>query len=383
MGEDTAGLLREIASYRDRAPEDARMPPPEVYLSEELYEIEMDQVFRHEWICVGREEQLPEPGDFFTIQILEEPIVVVRGRDRELRALSNVCRHRYMKVAEDSGNARFFLCPYHKWSYNLDGKLRSAPGMEGNRTFDAGHCALPQFRLETWQGFVFVSLDEEISPLHERLRSASERCAEYDLGAWKTTAWYDEVWNGNWKLSCENGMDSYHHMGLHETTAEPCMPGLGTYFAEAHDHWNYHRTPILPDRALELGYDLKRLGDKMGLREEDRACMNAVFIYPNLIFPVTPWSSTWLSVLPIDRTHSRIISGWSVPQAYLDDVDEEALRVESSEGLDKLNAEDAQGTWRLQSVLDSRKIQRGPIGAKERAVFHFWRYMAGMLSASA
>ena len=105
-----------------------------------------------------------------------------------MRALSNVCRHRYMKVAEDSGNAKFFVCPYHKWSYELDGRLRASPGMEGNRTFEPGSCQLPEHRLEVWQGFVFVTFNAEAEPLHKLLHSFSERFAEYDISKWRTVA---------------------------------------------------------------------------------------------------------------------------------------------------------------------------------------------------
>ncbi len=378
MNEGTGELLRAMAEYSDMDPQDARMLPPAAYLSDELFEIEMERIFRHEWICVGREEQLRKPGDYFTIELLEEPMVVVRGPDGRLRALSNVCRHRYMKVAAESGNTGLFVCPYHKWTYELDGQLRAAPGMEDNRTFDAQSCRLPEFRLETWLGFIFVTLDDTLSPLSERLASIAERFSAYGLNEWRTAAWYDEIWNGNWKLSCENGMDSYHHMGLHAETAEPMMPALGTYFVGAHEHWVHHRTPILADRASAMGVDLDRYTE--GLPEEDRATMNAAFIYPNLVFPAIPGQLPWLSILPIDRTHSRIISGLTVSPRAFEGVEEGEYCRESNENLHKLNTEDSQGTWRLQSVLASRRIERGPISAKERCVFYFYRYLAEMLA---
>ncbi len=374
MTEETTALLREIASYRDRDPEDARMLPPEVYLTDELFEFEMEHIFRREWILVGREEQARDPGDYFTTDLLEEPLLIARGADQQLRAFSNICRHRYMRVAEASGNARLFVCPYHKWSYDLEGKLRAAPGMEGNTTFDAKSCRLPEVRVEAWEGFVFVNLDDDAEPLRPKLQSFSDHFREFGIEKWKTIAWYDEVWEGNWKLTCENGLDSYHHMGLHWKTAEPFMPALGTRFAEAHAQWNYHRTPILPEKAREVGMGDDRFFE--GLRPDQADALNSTFVYPNVVVGFVPGQSIWLSAIPIDRTHTRIISSYTVPTEFADDAE---IRATAESYLRELNTEDAEATWRLQEVLASQRIERGPIGVRERGVYHFYQYLARML----
>ena len=103
--------------------------PPECYTDDDFYNFEKEAVFNHEWLCVGREDWVKNPGDYFTTTIIDEPIIVVRDKDGAVRAMSSVCQHRAMLVAEGHGNTRGFVCAYHHWTYGLDGSLVSAPAM--------------------------------------------------------------------------------------------------------------------------------------------------------------------------------------------------------------------------------------------------------------
>ncbi len=115
----------------------------------------------------------PRRGDYFTTSIVGEPIVVARTRAGELKAMSSVCQHRGMLVAEGCGNARGFLCPYHHWTYGLDGELVNAPAMERTHGFDKRSIRLPQFKVEVWLGFIFINFDERAAPLAPRLTAWS------------------------------------------------------------------------------------------------------------------------------------------------------------------------------------------------------------------
>ena len=160
---------------------DAEMLPPACYVSDEFYEFEKKAIFDREWLCVGRESWAKNPGDYFTTMHIGEPIVVTRGQDGVLRALSNVCQHRAMLVAEGHGTARSLLCQYHHWAYGLDGKLIGAPAMEQARGFDKNCVRLPEFKLETWLGFVFVNFDNDAPPLKPRLTVITEALKNYHL----------------------------------------------------------------------------------------------------------------------------------------------------------------------------------------------------------
>ena len=146
--------------------------PPACYTDPGFFEFEKECLFNHEWLCVGREAWAAKPGDYFTTSIIGEPIVVVRNHAGVLKALSSVCQHRAMLVAEGHGNAPVFLCPYHHWCYSLDGALLNAPAMERTRNFDKAKFGLPEFKVEVWLGFVFINFDRAAPPL-ARAPSAS------------------------------------------------------------------------------------------------------------------------------------------------------------------------------------------------------------------
>ena len=128
--------------------ERAETLPPACYTDPAFYEFEKEALFNHEWLCVGRESWVREAGDYFTTQIIGEPIIVARTRKNELKAMSAVCQHRAMLVAEGRGNTRGFVCPYHHWVYGLDGALINAPAMERTCDFDKKAVRLPAIKVE-------------------------------------------------------------------------------------------------------------------------------------------------------------------------------------------------------------------------------------------
>ena len=139
--------------------------PPEIYTSEEFLAFERRALFEHEWCCVGVASRISETGDWFTATVSTEPIIVARQRDGAIGAFSAICRHRGMQVAEGEGNSRSFRCPYHHWSYRLDGRLMGAPAMEQTEGFDNDDWGLPNLAVELWHGFIFVNFNPDASPL--------------------------------------------------------------------------------------------------------------------------------------------------------------------------------------------------------------------------
>lgn len=205
--------------------DEAQMLPPVCYTDSKFFEFEKDAVFAKEWLCVGRQEWVKNPGDFFTATHIGEPIVIVRGRDRELRAMSTVCQHRAMLVAEGRGNTRSFLCPYHHWAYSLEGHLISAPAMERACEFDKSDVRLPQFKVEIWLGFIFVNFDPQATPLAPRLEKVTEVLKNYDLGSADTSMDTEETtFPWNWKVMFENNNDGYHANRLHAGPVHDIAP---------------------------------------------------------------------------------------------------------------------------------------------------------------
>ena len=371
-------ILQQLAQCIDCPEDKAEMLDPAQYHDTDLLELEIDRIFRTEWICVARTDQLEKPGDYLTTELVGEQLLVVRTRENELVTYSNVCRHRYFPVAHGSGNAERFTCDYHKWTYGLDGRLLGAPGMQGT-SLDKRTCRLPEIPTEIWNGFVFVNLDRDAEPLAPRIAALSERTAAYELEAMSAVAIDDSIWAGNWKLTMENALDSYHHMGLHEKSLQADMPGLGTEFQGDHETWAHHHTPFSERFADEVAQTVPQSTAR--LRPEDRATMNVFYIYPSFVMPLLPVYGNWLSIIPINLGETRVFTGLLFGDEYRETsgVDEQTLAAQSLDSLRAINAEDQEATLRLQRSTQSRFIERGVMSRKEIGILHFYRYLARKL----
>src|SRR6266536_3985418 len=159
----------------------SRMLPRSAYTCERVLAFELERLFAGSWVCVARAEDLSEPGEQLAVQVGEVGVLVVRDRDATLRAFPNVCRHRGHELlpAGASANARSVVCPYHAWSYRLDGFLRAAPGMRDGPGFEAAAHGLAGLPLEDWHGFVMVNASGDAPPLHQHLGALDELVAPY------------------------------------------------------------------------------------------------------------------------------------------------------------------------------------------------------------
>lgn len=378
MQAETRRLIDVLAKSLDTPVEEARGLPPRAYLSEEFHQLELEWLFRRDWICVGREEEAEAPGDHFTIQLAGEPLLIVRGRDGKLRALSNVCRHRYMQIVEGQGNAARLVCPYHGWSYRLDGTLFGAKNMAESRIFRRDQCRLPEFRLETWLGFIFVNLDREASPLASRFGRLAERLAPHRIERMRISALYDEIWEGNWKLTMENNAEAHHHRTLHPETLEPWMPGDQSYCGEHEPDWSLLRTPLETQRlrtdAPAYSNLVERWGEHIDL--PDRHETLTYILYPASTLDVSPGLVFWKRILPVDVSRTRVMMGALLPPEEICDE----LNQYNKAFFEALNPEDYQATWRLQRTIASRYAEAGPLSAKEACLHYFQQYLARRLA---
>ncbi len=197
---------------------DAKYWPGWLYSSEEWFEYEKAAVYDRSWLCVGRADFLKKPGDYYTVTINDEPLIVVMGDDGEIRVMSAVCQHRGSVLVEDQGcvETGLFRCPLHFWSYDLQGRLRHAPEM--NRThFERSEICLPQLKVELWQGFVFVHFDHDAPPLAPTLTTLEAEMKNYDVENMVSLPPMDVPdYPWNWKVMLENFMEPYHNAYLHK-----------------------------------------------------------------------------------------------------------------------------------------------------------------------
>ena len=252
---------------------------PRAYADPEFIDWKLERVFRREWISVGRVEEVAAVGDYFALDLFGEPMVVVRGDDDRLRAFSAVCRHRGMPVVSGAGNRRTFQCPYHLWTYSLDGRMRGAPGMDGVAGFDRAQCGLPEIRSEIWGGWIFVNFDADAAPLSDSIAPLTAELAPFRLADFRATeaTIYDLPWN--WKVMVDNFMESYHHMAIHPDTLQPLFPALGTYADDVER--TLHATPgtIRPSDGLRWNRSFPRgkgCRSSIGRNSWWRACFRSI-----------------------------------------------------------------------------------------------------------
>ena len=286
-------LNDEFFSNLDRstwAVEKAETLPPECYTDAEFYHLEKEALFNHEWLCVGRESDALNPGDYFTTHIVDEPIIVVRNKKGELNAMSAVCQHRAMLVAEGKGNARAFRCPYHHWTYSLDGNLLKGPAMERTCDFIKEDYNLPSFQVEIWLGFVFINFDDEAPPLAPRLEAVRAVIESYDLANADAIEPETVTFTWNWKVQFENNNDGYHANRLHQGKNHDFCPSALCSFPEMpSDTAGYTRVNGTTHKDASFNPTQKALQRIFpNLSDEDRNHFLFANIPPTLSLVLTP-----------------------------------------------------------------------------------------------
>jgi phenylpropionate dioxygenase-like ring-hydroxylating dioxygenase large terminal subunit len=368
-----AALGETLAAYSTKGYDQARAMPGAFYTDEALTEVELDVLFANEWVCVGREEEVANPGDYLTFQIADEPIVVIRGLDGETRALSNVCRHRATVIAQGTGNAKTLTCPYHAWAYDTTGALLRAPHITEREDFVVADCRLPQFATEVWLGFVFVSLSQQPTPLGERLEPLRQTIEAYHFEQMHLGYLTEWTWDTNWKCLFENFMEGYHLSPLHYDTLHKLNP---TRLCE-------HISPGDGYFGYKVGFAERVDGASGGhsdLSDEQRTSCIMLALPPGLAIGGAGDYSSFLCIAP-DTAHrvrmkaGLIFHGENWPQAATQqaiDVFEETME------------EDRRVLVEMRRGQRSRHYVPGPLGppAFEGPIWDFYHYLNGKLGDS-
>lgn len=196
---------------------------PKYYIRPDIFEDEKEKIFFSNWIYVGHQSQVAENGDFFTLILIDQSIVVMRGQDGVLRGFYNVCPHRAHELfEEESGNKKVIVCPYHAWAFGTDGTLRNARGSEQVEGFDPSQVCISQFQVENFLGFIFVNLDKNAPSMDETYPGVREGILELapELESNVYTYHHEKHLNANWKIAVENYNECYHCPGVHQTFSQ-------------------------------------------------------------------------------------------------------------------------------------------------------------------
>ncbi|MEO7387347.1 MAG: aromatic ring-hydroxylating dioxygenase subunit alpha [Gammaproteobacteria bacterium] len=364
---------------------EARTLPAAVYTSPEILAVEQSGLLGRTWLCVGREADIPDPGDFFTRQLAGDSVILVRATDGRVRAFFNVCRHRGSRLLDETAGRGLnrLLCPYHAWTYRLDGTLAHTPGQAASQA--AGEPAnrdslgLVPVQIGTHEGFIFVNLDAAAAPLGQQIENLPDlrRFGLPGLRAgWRRTY---EV-QANWKLIVENYSECYHCPGAHpqlsrltelmSRSARPMEIGAG-----------FNGGPM----QLREGVETMSLSGKRtvpaipGLSADDHRYIYYYVIYPNLLLSPHPDYVLTHTAWPLapDRTRVEcelLFTAEALARPGFDPAD-------MADFWDLTNRQDWALCERTQLGAASRGYRPGPYQATEDCVHTFDRWYAERLAA--
>ncbi len=372
---DLNRTLADLQAVASLSFDQARAMPPAMYHDEAILRLEEEKIFRGQWLCAGRADGLANAGDYLTYDLMGEPIIVVRDKAGDLRAMSNVCRHRMSTLLEGAGNAKRIVCPYHAWTYGLDGGLMGAPYMDGNPSFDRKDYCLPEVRLEEWHGWIYVTLDADLPSVDEQLQLLWERVVKpYGMADYVQTFREEHVWRTNWKILAENFMESYHLFRLHAATIGPHSNVEDMECPEGGETFNFHW--IVKESSLAMG---NAHPENTRLEGDWRKTTALIAIYPSHLITLTPGYFWYLSLQPRGVDHVHIVYGGGFAPEFAADPNADEMAAELKVLLDETNEEDRIGVARVFDGTAGGLAAGGHLSHLERPNYEFGRYIAGIL----
>ena len=362
--------IKELADNVTQPFEKARAMPRSVYVSDEFLNAELEHVFKKDWFCVTRADALTNAGDYTTLELAGQPIMVIRDSDGKLRAQSNVCLHRMSTLLEESGNTKAIVCPYHAWTYNLDGSLRGAPAMNLNEAFCKDAYKLPQVRCEEWLGWVMITLNPDAPSVAEQLSGVQELIDDFGMETYTQTFFETHLWDTNWKVLAENFMESYHlpvcHAGtiggLSKLEEMVCPPGEPAF----NYHWIYKEPEFKLANAHPANTRLKGGRRRMTF---------LLAIYPSLLITLTPGYFWYLSLHPQGPGQVKIRFGGGMSPDFVNDPEAQAHFATVKTLLDDVNVEDKGCTEKVYAGLCSGMAKPGHLSHLERPNYDFASYL--------
>lgn len=375
-----AKVLDELQASAATPFAEARPIPASVNHSLEFLDFERAAVFEQEWICLGREDEIPLHGNYLTHDIAGVPIFIVRDADLNIRAFVNACAHRYARLLSDAkGASKIFTCPYHAWTYDCTGQLLRAPYMEMKAEFDkTQHCLRP-LEVATWEGFIYVTLAATPArSLAESLATLRENVVgRYDMACYQTVMRENMQWNANWKNLIENFIESYHVPIAHgKTFAQHNKPLQDYVCGEDSPHYCYHHAPQAADTGPGAAHP-----DNHRLEGVWRRMMVDFCVFPNHLVTLMPDYLWYISVQPHGVNSMQAIWGVAVPPEILSEVGDQALPEwldRFRQYMDVANEEDKSLVEALHRGSASPLLPSGTYHPIERNLWQFTNYLAAM-----
>jgi Rieske 2Fe-2S family protein len=391
-----------VVKPREVMPRGASTLPARYYTDERYFRRELESLFASLWICAGRVEQVEKPGQFILREVLGESIIITSNAAGRVNAFYNVCRHRGTKLCTDAHGTfgRSIQCPYHAWTYGLDGRLVAAPQMDEVEGFDKSQFPLRTVACETWDGHIFINLaaqsaaTREMSDdlrhdrgatagreggppsLRDQLADLPQRFAPWRMQELRVAHRIEYDIATNWKLVVQNYNECLHcpviHPLLnrmHHYLGADNVPTTGTYCGGAMGFKAGVET---------LSSDGKRRRDFLpGLGERERSVVNYFAIYPNFLLTLHPDYMMTITIWPQHAGRTKLIAEWHFHPdeiAKADFVFEDAI-----EFWDRTNREDWAISEQSYLGISSRGYAPGPYSERERQLWEFDQFVTDKL----
>ncbi|PZR74816.1 MAG: (2Fe-2S)-binding protein [Chthoniobacterales bacterium] len=333
------------------------------FVSPEIFAEEQEKIFARQWVLAGHQSQIAKAGDYFVQEVAGESVIVVQDQKGEVRTFYNVCRHRGTRLCEDAmGHSAAIQCPYHAWTYALDGRLIGVPHMESVPGFDKAEYSLHAVKLAMWEGFIFVNLAQEPTPLEKVFAPLVGKFSHWHLPGLRSAKRIEYDVRANWKLMFENYSECYHCPGVH-----PMLSKISPYDSAEND---LCEGPFLGGfMKINAGKSLSMSGNACALpvgdiKAEDHARVFYYSIFPNMLLSLHPEYVMVHQLWPHAPDRTTIVCDWFFhPDAFArkDFNPEDAV-----EFWDMTNKQDWHVCELSQQGIASRAYQPGPYSPRER-----------------
>jgi len=374
---NTADLLTNLAQAARTPLERATGLEPALYWDDGITTAEDTEIWRKDWVCPGLAAEIPKTGDYVTFSIAGDPVYSIRGKDGVIRSYSNVCRHRMMQLLNGRGHTNRVVCPYHAWTYDLNGALIGAPHMERSDGFDKKAVCLPEIRTEIWNGWIFLTLNPDAKPVAEMLGPLLDVVSRYNMQDYIPMVNEDHVWQTNWKLLTENFMEGYHLPIAHKATVGAWFPVGETKFpAEVFEDFTYQIFKKTGDATYGLAHP-----NNTALADEwrDRSIMPTVF--PTLMYVLAPDHMWYLSLRPKGTGEVHVRFGLALaPEVHAALADPEASLKDLVQFFEHVNNEDRGVVEGIYNGSRSSHATPGRLSWLEREIHDFQKYLARKLT---
>ncbi len=354
----------------------SRMLPKAAYVDPDVLAWERQHVFS-DWICIGRASEVPEPRSAKAFDLGESGVLVVRDQDGVLRAFENACRHRGHELLPCGSTAepRMIMCPYHAWTYELDGSLKNAPHFKDHGDFDKADFGLFTMPVTEWHGWLFVDPSGQAGSFADHVGELEDVVTHYDGATLKTPVTHTYDVAANWKVIVENYQECYHCSMIHPELCKVSPPTSGENI-DRKGSW-VGGWMDLREGAETMSLDGKSGGAMMArLDEEEQHTVMYIAVLPNLLISLHPDYVMSHLLVPITPDLTRISCSWSFPA---DVVDAEGFDPSYAVDFwDLTNKQDWNACEGVQRGIKAPSFTPGPLAPEEDGVYHFVSLMARM-----